>query len=35
MTDVAFRIGHLGFITKDDDYNLIDALHDMNIRELL
>lgn len=35
MTDVAFRIGHLSFITKDDDYNLIDALHDMNIRELL
>lgn len=35
MADVVFRIGHIGFITKEDNHKLIDALHDMNQRGLL
>ena len=35
LADEVFRIGHIGYITKDDNKKLIDALHDMNRRGLL
>lgn len=35
MADVVFRIGHIGYITKEDNRKLIDALYDMNRRGLL
>lgn len=35
MSDDVFRIEHLGFITKEDNHKLIDALYDMNKRGLL
>lgn len=35
LADTIFRIGHIGYITKDDNQKLIDALHDMNDRGLL
>lgn len=35
MADVVFRIGHIGYITKEDNNKVIEALHDMNQRELL
>lgn len=35
MADVVFRIGHIGHITQEDNQKLIDALHDMDRRELL
>lgn len=35
MTDVVFRIGHIGHITSEDNHKLIDALHDMNQKGLL
>lgn len=35
LADVVFRIGHIGYITKEDNHKLIDALHDMNQRGLL
>lgn len=33
--DTYFRIGHIGYITKEDNKKLIDALHDMDKRRLL
>lgn len=33
--DEIFRIGHIGYITKEDNNKLIDALHNMNRRGLL
>lgn len=33
--DDVFRIGHIGYITQEDNHKLIDALHDMNRRGLL
>ena len=35
MADKVFRIGHIGYITKEDNKQLIDALYDMNKRGLL
>ncbi len=35
IADIVFRIGHIGYITKEDNNKLIDALHDMNQRGLL
>lgn len=35
MADTVFRIGHIGYITKENNQKLIDALHDMNKRGLL
>jgi len=35
MADTVFRIGHIGYITHEDLYKLIDALHDMKKRGLL
>lgn len=35
MADVVFRIGHIGYITHEDNHKLIDALYDMNRRGLL
>ncbi|MBR4173853.1 MAG: alanine--glyoxylate aminotransferase family protein [Lachnospiraceae bacterium] len=35
MADKVFRVGHIGYITKEDIQKLIDALHDMNDRGLL
>ena len=35
LADIVFRIGHIGYITKEDNKKLIDALHDMNKRGLL
>lgn len=35
MADVVFRIGHIGYITNEDNHKLIDALHDMDRRGLL
>ena len=35
LADEVFRIGHIGFITKDNNMKLINALHDMNNRGLL
>ncbi len=35
MSDAVFRIGHIGYITKEDNARLINALHDMYRRGLL
>ncbi len=35
MEDVVFRVGHIGYITKEDSQVLLDALHDMEKRGLL
>ena len=35
MADVVLRIGHIGYIKKEDNHKLIDALNDMNQRGLL
>ncbi len=35
MADKVFRVGHIGYITKDDNQALIDALHDMQKKGLL
>ena len=35
LADKVFRIGHIGYITKEDNYNLIEAFYDMNRRGLL
>ena len=35
MADTVFRIGHIGYITRENLQKLIDALHDMDKRGLL
>ena len=35
LMDVVFRVGHIGYITKEDHRKLLDALHDMKARGLL
>lgn len=35
IANVVFRIGHIGYITPEDNHKLMDALHDMNRRGLL
>lgn len=35
MADEVFRIGHIGYITKEDNRVLLDALHDMKQRGLI
>ena len=35
LADIVFRVGHIGFITEEDNRKLIDALHDMDRRGLL
>lgn len=35
MTDTIFRVGHIGYITCEDNHKLLNALHDMNKRGLL
>ncbi|MEH2948872.1 aminotransferase class V-fold PLP-dependent enzyme [Lachnospiraceae bacterium 56-18] len=35
LADEVFRIGHIGYITKEVNKKLIDALHDLNRRGLL
>lgn len=35
LADKVFRVGHIGYITEEDNKCLIGALHDMNIRGLL
>lgn len=35
LSDTVFRIGHIGYITYEDNHRLIDALHDMNKRGML
>lgn len=35
MADVVFRVGHIGYITHEDNRKLIDALYDMNRKGLL
>ena len=35
LADEVFRVGHIGYITPEDNQTLIDALHDMNERGLL
>lgn len=35
MADVVFRVGHIGFITREDNQKLIEAFYDMNKRGLL
>lgn len=35
MADTVFRIGHIGYITRENLQKLIDALHDMDKRDLL
>lgn len=35
LADEVFRVGHIGYITKDDNKKLIDALHDIDKRGLL
>lgn len=34
-SDIVFRVGHIGYITVEDNRKLISALHDMNDRGLL
>lgn len=35
MADVVFRVGHIGFITRENNQTLIDAMYDMNKKGLL
>lgn len=35
LADVVFRVGHIGYITKEDNQKLVDAMHDMKARGLL
>ena len=35
MSDVIFRVGHIGHITEEDNQQLIDALHDLKKRGVL
>ena len=35
LADEVFRVGHIGYITKEDNQKLIDALHDIDRRGLL
>ena len=35
LADTVFRIGHIGYVTNEDNQYLIDALHDMDSRGIL
>ena len=35
MADRVFRVGHIGYITKEDNQTLVEALHDMQKRGML